>query len=97
MKGKTWMLIGFFVILLGILLNNFVVAQNGGMMPTKDFVAQNGNTPNAVFALHSSITDQTRWYYLTDIISIGPLRVSIADIVQWLGLIPLIIGLRKPN
>lgn len=85
-----WFTLGFMIIIIGILMNNFVIAQNGGRMPVKDFTGEN---KYVIFSLHQSLDSDTKYPYLSDIIW----TFSIGDIIMFLGIIPMIKGIIEFN
>ncbi len=79
-------LIGSAFVIAGTLLNNFVMAQNGGKMPVfPNFSYITGYANPQSFSktqgIHILGTAQTKWWVLSDILDIGWSVLSIGDIL----------------
>lgn len=82
--------LGFVIVMLGVMCNDFVMAQNDGRMPVKNWDGVQGVDPTD---LHSLLTKNTNYPYLADIINIGIGVFSIGDLITFSGVIVFYIGL----
>ena len=79
-------LIGSLFVFAGTMLNNFVMAQNGGKMPvfpTLSYLTGYAD-PNSIAkmnGIHILGTTQAKWWFLSDIIDLGWSVLSIGDIL----------------
>lgn len=79
-------IIGAGLVVIGTLLNNFVIAQNGGKMPVFATLSKlTGYYSEAAFGSADSIhvigSDATKFKFLTDIFDVGTSIMSLGDIL----------------
>ena len=78
-------LLGSAGIIFGTMLNNFVIAQNGGKMPVFASLSKwtgyfNAQAIQAVNGIHTIGNAQTKFWFLSDFIDVGFSILSIGDI-----------------
>lgn len=79
-------LVGSAFVVVGTLMNNFVMSQNGGKMPvfpTLSYITGyiRPEAFDSVVSIHSLGDAQTKWRFLSDIIDVGWSVLSIGDVL----------------